>query len=274
MPADIADLVLFLFVPADRPERFAKAAGAGADAIIVDLEDAVSPSAKADARSGLTVALGDAGTACPVFIRINGSGTSWHDDDVTMAACLPIHGVVLPKAESVRDIEAVRARLPAGMPVLAIIESAKGLVHADAIAAAADRLAFGSIDFAADLGCAHSREALLLARSRIVLASRIAGRPAPVDGVTLSIKDGSIAENEARYGASLGFAGKLLIHPAQITPARAGQAPAAEDVAWALRIAASIEDGARAVDGAMVDAPVLARARQIIHSYKRHSNGS
>ncbi|PWE54974.1 CoA ester lyase [Metarhizobium album] len=270
-----ADHALFLFVPADRPERFAKAVASGADAVIIDLEDAVPAHAKAGARDGLGLALGDTDRASPIFVRVNGAETAWHDGDVAVIAALPIDGVILPKAEAAADIAALRKRLPEPMPIIAIVESARGLSAVDEIAVAADRLAFGSIDFAADLGCAHNREALLFARSRIVLAARLAKAPTPIDGVTLAIGETTLIEDDMRYGASLGFGGKLLIHPRQIEPARKGLAPGAEDLAWALRIVASVEDGAaRAVDGAMVDLPVLTRARQVVRAHQRFSNGS
>ncbi|OJT98806.1 MAG: CoA ester lyase [Rhizobium sp. 63-7] len=273
MSPGFADHALFLFVPADRPERFAKAAASGADAVIIDLEDAVPAHAKAGARDGLGLALGDTHRAAPIFVRVNGAETAWHDGDVAAIAALPIDGVILPKAEGAADIAALRKRLP--KPIIAIVESARGLSAVDEIAVAADRLAFGSIDFAADLGCAHNREALLFARGRIVLAARLAKAPTPIDGVTLAIGETTLIEDDMRYGASLGFGGKLLIHPRQIEPARKGLAPGAEELAWALRIVASVEDGAaRAVDGAMVDLPVLTRARQIVRAHQRFSNGS
>ncbi len=262
MTVDISDLALFLFVPADRPERFPKAAASGADAIIVDLEDAVAAAAKDAARAAMLAA---ERPASPAFIRINGVGAPWHDADVAAAAQWRPDGVVLPKAESAADIESLRARLPAGMTLIALIESARGLPAARDIAAVSDRLAFGSIDFAADLGCAHGRDALLLARSEIALAARLAGRPAPIDGVTIAIKDDALIEDDARYGAALGFGAKLLIHPAQVEPARRGFSPSDEEVLWAEKIVAQAGDGAaRAVDGVMVDLPVLARAQKIL----------
>lgn len=275
MSTDPAERALYLFVPADRPERFAKAAGAGADAIIIDLEDAIAPPAKDAARAVLSAPAIDAAALCPIFIRLNGIGTAWHGDDVAAVAGMAVDGVILPKTESGGDVESVRARLPQGVFVLAIVETAKALAAVDDIAASADRIIFGSIDFAADLGCAHQRDALLLARSRIVLAARLAGKPAPVDGVTLSIRDEAAIEDDARYGASLGFGGKLLIHPAQVGPARRGMAPTARDFEWASNVVAQAADGAaRAVDGTMVDAPVLLRARQIVRAHQRFSNGS
>jgi citrate lyase subunit beta/citryl-CoA lyase len=263
---------LFLFVPADRPERFAKAMAAGADAVIIDLEDAVAPSDKAAARQGLVSAFTGGGT-CPVFIRINAIGTDWHQSDLDAVAELDVCGVLLPKADTADTVNAVRGAL-GGKSVIAIVETAAGLAAVNDIAAASDRLAFGSIDFAADLGCAHSRDALLLARSRIVLAARLAGQFAPIDGVTQAIRDEKEIEDDARYGVSLGFGGKLLIHPAQIAPARRGMAPSEQDLAWAMKVVAASPDGAAAVvDGGMVDAPVLARARQIIAAHDKYANG-
>lgn len=274
IPNPIKDCSLLLFVPADRPERFAKAVAAGADAVIIDLEDAVAADNKILARDGLRAALECLVSPVPIFIRINAVGTPWHGDDVAAVSGLAVAGIVLPKAESAADLGSVRMQLSADMVVIAIVESAHGLAAADEIAANADRIAFGSVDFAADLGCAHIRDSLLMARSRLVLAARLADKPAPIDGVTLSIKDEAEIEADARYATALGFGGKLLIHPAQIASARRGMAPSQQDIDWAQRIVAGVPDGAaRAVDGAMVDAPVLARAQQILRSRDRLLEG-
>jgi len=214
----IAKIALPLFVPADRPDRFAKAAAAGADAVILDLEDAVAPGGKDAAREALASAADVlAQLRCPLLVRINAAGTPLHDDDLRAVACLPIAGVMLPKAEDAAVIKTVAQA--SGRPVVALVESARGLAAARDLARAADRIAFGSIDFATDLGCAHVRDALLAGRSELVIASRLAGRPPPLDGVTTMYKDPAPVEDDARYAGSLGFGGKLLIHPAQIAPA-------------------------------------------------------
>lgn len=268
MESSFDSLSLFLFVPADRPERFGKALSGGADAVIIDLEDAVAPSGKAAARHGLAAAL-VLSTTCPIFVRVNAVGTEWHDDDMKVASSVDVAGILLPKAEAASDIERIKPRL-GPKKLVAIIETAIGLAAVEDIASAADRLAFGSIDYAADLGCAHRRDALLMARSRIVLAARMAGRPAPLDGVTQSLREEAEITSDTRYGASLGFGGKLLIHPAQIPAARIGMAPDERDVEWARRVVASSAEGAAvAVGGQMVDAPVLVRARQIIIAHNR-----
>lgn len=254
-----------LFVPATRTDRFAKAVAAGADAVIIDLEDAVGHAEKAAARAALASALPPAGT---VLLRINGAGTPWHEDDLEMARGLPLAGVVLPKAETRADVERVGARLGGTSAIIPIIESARGLAEARAIAAAprVARLAFGSIDFAADLGCAHTRQALLSARCELVLAARLAGLDGPIDGVTARVDDAGLAQDDAIHAAELGFAGKLCIHPSQIVPVMRGFAPTAAELAWAGRILDALADGGSVVtvDGAMVDAPVRLRAERIL----------
>jgi citrate lyase subunit beta/citryl-CoA lyase len=250
----------FLFVPADRPERFAKAASSGADAIIIDLEDAVAPAAKAAARAGLRALPAGAN----IFVRVNALGTPWHEEDIAALAGVPAAGIMLPKAESAESTRDLHRR--SQKPVIALIESASGLAACRQIAQNAARLAFGSIDFCTDLGAAHVRDALLTARSEIVLASRLASLPPPVDGVTTAIDDEALIEDDARYAHALGFGGKLCIHPKQIAAARRGFAPAADEIAWARRVLAAPEGGAAAADGIMVDAPVRLRARQILRA--------
>ena len=258
-----------LFVPGDRPERYGKAAASGADAIIIDLEDAVAPQNKALAR----VALASPGAlpeGIEVYVRINATGTPWHQEDLAAIAQLPVAGLMLAKAESVAEVSQASASA-AGKPVIALLETALGLAMAREIAATdcVRRLAFGSIDYCADLGVAHQREPLLVARSEIVLASRLGGLLPPLDGVTAALDDEPLLEDEARYALTLGFGGKLCIHPRQIAPVRRGFAPTAAELVWAQRVMAAGEQGAVAVDGMMVDAPVRARARQIL---ARHQN--
>lgn len=248
-----------LFVPGDRPERFAKAAASGADAVIIDLEDAVAPDRKEQARS---MARPDF-TSLPVILRINGVSTPWCRQDLAAAAELPFAAIMVPKAElgSFDDLSALDLKAP----VIALMETARGLAEARQIAALpfVTRLAFGSVDYSADIGCEHTNEALLSVRSELVLASRLASRTAPLDGVTTQIDDAGKVANDARYGRSLGFGGKLCIHPNQIGSVIAGYRPTAEEVAWARRVLAS-GDGAVALDGAMVDEPVRIRARAIL----------
>jgi citrate lyase subunit beta/citryl-CoA lyase len=252
-----------LFVPADRPERFAKAASSGADAMIIDLEDAISPDVKDQARLPL-IRQGILPGDIDIFVRVNAQGSLWHKDDIDALTGLRIAGIMLPKSENAGAIE--RLHRETGWPLVALIETARGLAGCRDIACAAGvmRLAFGSIDYAADLGMAHGRETLLAARAEIVLASRLAGLPPPIDGVTTSIDDEALVADDARYAVSLGLGGKLCIHPKQIAPTLRGFAPSEAEMAWARRVLAAPESGAVSVDGMMVDAPVRIRAGNIL----------
>ncbi|TYC61813.1 CoA ester lyase [Rhodobacterales bacterium] len=248
-----------LFVPANRPERFTKAAASGACAVILDLEDAVAAEDKTAARGALACDF----TELPVLVRINPDGTQWHAADLEAAAAMPFAAVMLPKAESPKAIAEVARRT--GHPVVALIETARGLASAREVASCPDtiRLAFGSIDFCADIGCDHLRETLRPVRLELVIASRLAGMAAPIDGVTADLSDPAITEDDSRHARSLGMNGKLCIHPKQIAPIRTGFAPTEAEKDWARRVLAS-GDGAVAVDGAMVDEPVRLRARAIL----------
>lgn len=258
----IAEIVAPLFVPGDRPERFTKAAASGADAIIIDLEDAVSSDRKVQAREYLACNFTD----LPILIRINGVDTRWWRDDLNAAMRLSPAGIMVPKADGGEPFFALcGAAAAAGVRVIALVETALGIARARDIAAhkSVTRLAFGSVDYCADLNCAHSREALLLARAELILASRIAGIAAPLDGVTTTLDDPEAVLQDARYARSLGFAGKLAIHPRQIPPLLAGFRPEAQEIEWAHAVLAS-GDAAVSVGGTMVDEPVRARARALL----------
>ncbi|MFG3618651.1 HpcH/HpaI aldolase/citrate lyase family protein [Nocardia sp. NPDC047654] len=267
-----------LFVPADRPERFAKAAAANPGLVVLDLEDAVAPDAKDAAREN-AVAWIEAGNECAV--RINAAATVWHAED--LAALTPLRcAIVLPKADIevldgvVATLTDARASSPyrpkAGgsrHPLLALIETAAGVLHSTAIAATpgVERLAVGTFDLAAELGVDPTdREALAGTRHALVLASAAAGLPGPIDGVTGAVDDAGLVEDDARYGKRLGFTGKLCIHPRQLVPVATAFRPTEDEQAWARKIFAAITDtsGVAVVDGAMVDKPVLDRARRIL----------
>jgi citrate lyase subunit beta / citryl-CoA lyase len=250
-----------LFVPANRPERFEKAARSGADAVILDLEDAVPFDAKDAARSALRRDFTD----LPVVVRVNAAGSAAHAADLMAVSALRPAAIILPKAESPSFVEALANTL--ACQVIALIETARGLANARQIAAAQGvaRLAFGSVDLCADLGCAHEREILAPARFELVLASRLAGIAAPIDGVTVRLDDLSETSSDAAHARDLGMGGKLCIHPSQIAPVREAFAPGEAEIAWARRVLAS-GDGAVLVDGAMVDEPVRARARAILRA--------
>jgi citrate lyase subunit beta/citryl-CoA lyase len=255
----------YLFVPGDRAERIARARASGADAVIVDLEDAVAPANKLAARDAVAGAL-DA--AAPVVLRINGADTAWFADDARLATHPGGAAVMLPKAASAEPVAALRSA-SGGKEVLALIESAAGMANVAALAATPGvvRLVFGSIDFQLDLDIADDDLALLAFRSQLVLASRVANLPTPVDGVTTALDDAARIESEARRARSLGFGGKLCIHPKQVAIVNSAFSPSEGELAWAQRVvaAAAAADGAAvAVDGKMIDAPVLARARRLL----------
>ena len=266
----------FLFVPGNRPERFAKAMASGAGAVIVDWEDAVAPADKAAARGLLAQALHGLPPAdrARLVLRINAAGTPWHTDDVAALRDLAAHGlqaVVVPKVENAAALAPVAAALGAGGVLLPLIESAAGLDAVRAIAAAPQvaRLLFGHLDFRADLGlaCGPDEEELLPVRLQLVLASRLAGLAPPVDGVTAETKDLALVQAHAARALRGGFGGKLCIHPAQVAAVHGAFAPSVEQTDWARRVAEGFEaaqGGVFSVDGRMVDAPVVALAQQVL----------
>jgi citrate lyase subunit beta / citryl-CoA lyase len=257
----------YLFVPGNRPERFEKARGAGADAVILDLEDAVQPAEKGAAREAVVAAL-DA--ARPLWVRVNSTDTAWFTDDVAaLTAHAGVAGIMLPKAENAEQIAAVLARARAAMKVLPIVETARGIAGLDALCGAQGvlRVAFGTLDFQVDMGIDGDGEELDVFRSQIVLASRLAGIGAPVDGVSTVFDDAQALEAEARRGRRFGYGGKLCIHPKQIGPVHDAYAWTEAERAWAQRVLDVVETSggaAVALDGKMVDMPVILKARRIL----------
>jgi citrate lyase subunit beta/citryl-CoA lyase len=261
----------YLFVPGNRPDRYEKALAAGADAVIIDLEDAVPPQDKPAARAALKQWLSP---EHPVLTRINGAESEFFRDDLPICKTPGIAGVLLPKAENTDDIQMLAQHCAAGTPILALIETARGFWNAHALAEAPQvrRFVFGSIDFQLDLGIQGEEEELLHFRSQLVLVSRVANLDAPVDGVTTAIDDAERIRSETRRARKLGFGGKLCIHPRQVSLVNECFEPTAEEVAWAKRIidaAEAVHGAAVSVDGKMVDRPVIARAEAILGRIKR-----
>jgi citrate lyase subunit beta/citryl-CoA lyase len=263
----LATAVSWLFVPATHPERFGKAVGSGADAVVVDLEDSVPAGAKAHARANL--ARSWPGYAdVPVVVRVNATGTADIADDLSVCRDLSPAAVVLPKAETGGDVDAVAEAT--GVPVLPLIESARGLVNLAGIAGSprTSRLLFGSIDLALDLGVTDDA-ALGPSRSDMVRWSAACRLPRPVDGVSTAIGDTDVVARDAARARGWGFAAKLCIHPAQIPVVHAAFAPSADEVSWARRVLGVEHDGAATVDGEMIDRPVMERARRIVREAER-----
>ncbi|GAA1202145.1 HpcH/HpaI aldolase/citrate lyase family protein [Prauserella alba] len=259
-PTATAEAVSWLFVPASRPERFGRAIGAGADVVVIDLEDAVGADEKDTARDNLVRHWPD--TDHVVVVRVNGLHTEHGEADLAACRSLGPAAVVLPKAESAGDVAA--AATAAGTPVLPLVETARGLVGLAGITAAADvvRLLFGSVDLALDLGVSADA-ALDTARSDLVRWSAAHGLPQPVDGVSTAIRDTDAVTRSAERALAWGFGGKLCIHPTQVPLVHAAFAPTAEELAWAERVLAVESEGAAMVDGEMIDRPVVERARRV-----------
>lgn len=262
-----ASAVTWLFVPGDRPERIDKAVASGADAVIVDLEDAVEPSRKAAARAHVQHVLGRPGAVC---VRINAVGTPWHDDDIAAVSDTGCT-VMLPKAEDPELVDQVAEQL--GRPLVALVESAAGILSTPELARARGvaRMALGNADLAADLGVDPSDHlALGHARSSLVLASAAAALPAPIDGVTLQLGDSESLAADVLHARRMGFGAKLCIHPSQLETVVTGLSPTEQELAWAHDVVARASSaGVQAVDGMMIDAPVLARARRLLASGQR-----
>ena len=259
-----------LFVPATRLDRLAKAWGSGADGVIVDLEDAVGPEDKDRARAEVA-ALRPPG---PCVLRINGTATPFGAGDLSLLARLDwLAAVIVPKVESPEPIAQVRSAMMAEVPVLPLIESAAALRSVHRIAEAGpSRLVFGSADYLADLGAEASAEVLAHPRNHLVVASAAAGLPPPVDGPSLVLDDPAAVEAEARAVRALGMGGKLCIHPAQVPAVNAAFYASEEELAWARAVVDASEragGGVFALEGRMVDAPVVRRARRMLDRWQQ-----
>lgn len=263
-----------LFTPGDRPEMLRKAPATGADVIVFDLEDAVAPGRKAEAREAVAEVLADPefDPACEVRVRAN---PEFEDDLAVLERARP-DGLMLPKAASGADVAALDERVRehgGSLPVLALIESARGVLAAPEIAAheATDALAFGAEDLAADLGATRTEEGteVLYARERVVIAASAADCGA-IDTVYTTIDDREGLAEETRFAAGLGYDGKMAIHPAQVGPINQAFSPDPEEVEWARRVLEARERAEREdrgvfrVDGEMIDAPLIARAERIV----------
>ncbi len=259
----------YLFVPGDRPERFAKALASDADVIVIDLEDAVAPAVKPAARLTVHDYLASADTVARerTVVRINDEATPWYADDLAMLRGGAAGHVMLPKTESAATIAQLRTHCP-GIAVLALVESARGVLAAEAIAAApgVQRLVFGTLDYALDLDLSGDPLGLDYAASRLALASRAAGIAPPVAGVTAALDDEAQLLADLARARAHGFAAKLCIHPRQVAAIHTALAPSAEELAWARRVIEAAGQGAGAVqlDGRMIDKPVIERARRVI----------
>ena len=265
MAARMDTAVTYLFVPGDRPDRISKALATSADRVIIDFEDGVQHDAKASARAAI---LSTDLNWSRIVVRINGSASSHFSEDREFLRLCPVSSVLLPKAESPHVVAQIRAACGRDVEIICLIETAKGFAALRSLLSApgVTRAAFGHLDFALDLGCATDWETLLFFRSQMVLQSRLAGALPPIDGVTTDLKNPKLVKADAEAARRLGFGGKLLIHPEQVAPVVSAFAPTADEITWAKKVVAASRGkaGAVALEGKMVDKPVVQSAQRIL----------
>ncbi|MFI9489708.1 HpcH/HpaI aldolase/citrate lyase family protein [Promicromonospora sp. NPDC052451] len=270
-----------LYVPADRPDRVAKALASAADAVLVDLEDAVAPSRKGEARENAgRILAGPAGSgagagrpAGAVQVRINHRSTPWHADDVALLGSLPPGiGVRVPKVESAGEVRELAEALP-GRALHLLVESALGVERAFELAAASPQVAsigLGEADLRSDLRVSDDA-GLTWARSRVVVAARAAGLAPPVMSAYTNVRDLDGLAASCLVGRRLGFSGRTAIHPGQLDTIRAAFLPSAAEVAAARevldRVRGAAAEGVGAValeDGTFLDVAMVERARWVV----------
>jgi citrate lyase subunit beta / citryl-CoA lyase len=257
----------YLFVPGDRPERFDKALASGAHAVILDLEDAVTPERKPQARASVREWL--TRTDARVWVRVNPADTPWHAEDCALLELPAVRGLMLPKAQDAAELARLAGTLRRNQSIIPLVESVAGWFEALPLARAprVHRLAFGSFDFMSDSGIQGDGEELDAVRTQLVLVSRLAGLPSPIDGVSVAIDDAQQLEADVRRSRRYGFGAKLCIHPKQVAGVHSGFAPTEKEIAWARRVLAALASGplgAIAVDGKLVDKPVALLAQNIV----------
>lgn len=261
----------YLFVPGNRPERFAKALASGADRVILDLEDAVAPADKPLAREAIA---GWAASLAPsqlerLLVRINEASSAAHLDDVLYLQRTPINHIMLSKCESDEQLAQLLGPMPSGTRVLPLIETVRGVLAAPSIALApqVERLAFGTLDYLLDLDLPGPGFALDAAALAVAMASRAADLPPPVAGVTAAL-DAAQVQTDLAHARALGFGAKMCIHPSQVAVVHEAFRPDEATLAWAGRVLDAWQTtptpGAIQVDGQMVDKPVVLRAQRIL----------
>jgi citrate lyase subunit beta/citryl-CoA lyase len=254
----------YLFAPGHNAKLLNKVFDAGADAVMLDLEDAVPPDAKATARAMVAEVLPDR----PAWVRVNAARTEWCEADLA-AVARDAFGIRIPKVESAADVEWVTARAP-GKPIICAIESARGVLAAQEIAATAGVrfLAMGGVDLQRDLNTTGGNLQTLYVRSHLVLASRAAGLEPPIDSVYPRLDDPTGLREQAEFARSLGFFGKSAIHPKQVDILHDVFTPTSSEIAWAEHVLAAFDAaGGEALQlpgGEFVDLPVADRASRLL----------
>jgi citrate lyase subunit beta/citryl-CoA lyase len=271
-----------LYVPADSSRKLMSARSLRPDALIFDLEDAVSPDRKLEARGLIADELAHAAEfTAKIFVRVNRSGSPFLDDDLRAAVRPQVYGVVLPKCDEASEVARVHETILAlergtGMPeggvkLILMIETAKGVANARELARASSRviaLTFGAEDYCADMGIARTKagDEITFARSLIALAAKAEGLEA-IDGVFTDFRDTAGLFEETQRIKQMGFAGKTLIHPQQIDVVHRALAPSEEEIAWAEEVVSTFQkagEGIVVVRGKMIDEPVVMQAKRVL----------
>jgi citrate lyase subunit beta/citryl-CoA lyase len=265
---DLSHARSLLFAPGGDERKLAGALASEADAVVADLEDAVAPAAKPAAREVVA-------RLAPRIVRVNGAGTGWFEDDLELVGGLSLDAIVLPKATP----DAVAALGRTGPPVVAIVETARGLrlAYETACSPRVVALVIGAVDLGAELGLEPRPDGLeiLHARSRVVVDSAAAGLRPPFDVVHLDVHDDAGLEAECAFARSLGFRGKVCIHPRQVPVVHRVFAPTEREVEWARQVVEAFDEsvdrgeGVLAVNGEMIDLPVVERARRVLDEAER-----
>jgi citrate lyase subunit beta / citryl-CoA lyase len=274
----------FLFAPGNHARRVEKALTLGADAVILDLEDAVAVSEKAATRATVVAAL-QAPRRCRGYVRVNAAGTEWGFADLLAVVRPGVDGIVLPKVEGADQLRAVEWAIgalerehglpPGGIDLIPIIETALGFTQLEAIARAGTRtrrIAFGAGDFTLDLGMTWSRDEaeLLPFRAGFVTISRAAGLEPPLDTVWVDLKDQEGFVRSVEHVRALGFQGKMCIHPDQVPLANRAFTPTEAQIAEARRVVAAFDEAeARGLasiqlEGRFIDYPIVHAARRVL----------
>ncbi|RXK47739.1 MULTISPECIES: HpcH/HpaI aldolase/citrate lyase family protein [Halorientalis] len=262
-----------LFAPGDEPKLMRKAAGSTADVVVFDLEDAVAPNDKQQARESVRTVLADVRSENHICVRVNPAGSGAATDlDVVLSGSIP-DSVMLPKTGSAGDVSSLAQQLEerdVELPVLALVESAAGVLNADEIAAAdpTDALLFGAEDLAADLGASRTSDGteVLYARERVVVAASAAGIDA-IDTIYPDYGDQEGLREATEFAAQLGYDGKMAIHPDQVPVINDAFTPSDEEIEWAERVVKADNEtdaGVFKVDGEMIDAPLISQAERIL----------
>ena len=265
-----------LFAPAVRPDLLRKMPRTGADAIVIDLEDATPPEAKDTGRAEMRSAVADLAGQLPVLVRVNDDTTPWHDDDLDSLPTEGLAGIVVPKIETIAGLDSLAARLAdrgLDMPVIGGVETALGVADARSLLAHDVISAgyFGAEDFIADLGGVRtaSNDEVAYARAQIALAGRLADVTV-IDQIVADFTADDRCRRECLEARAMGYGGKLCIHPSQVSIANAAFLPSSEEIDRARRLLEAYDDAKAqgvasvAFEGQMVDEPVARQARRVL----------